>query len=89
MGVSGSVAYMFDHTATFGVEGKSVDEVLETLMEQDIDVRDVIDDNGLTIVQIYLLHQRLQYGQTYKLQNQISLHKFRMHYVKLALRNLK
>ena len=49
-GVSGSVAYMFDHTATFGVEGKSVDEVLETLMEQDIDVRDVIDDNGLTIV---------------------------------------
>ena len=39
---------MFDHTAT--VEGKSVDEVLETLMEQDIDVRDVIDDNGLTIV---------------------------------------
>ena len=30
--------------------GKSVDEVLETLMEQDIDVRDVIDDNGLTIV---------------------------------------
>ena len=47
---SGSVAYMFDHTATFGVEGKSVDEVLETLMEQDIDVRDVIDDNGLTIV---------------------------------------
>ncbi|MDU0849916.1 MAG: YebC/PmpR family DNA-binding transcriptional regulator, partial [Staphylococcus epidermidis] len=50
MGVSGSVAYMFDHTATFGVEGKSVDEVLETLMEQDIDVRDVIDDNGLTIV---------------------------------------
>ena len=41
MGVSGSVAYMFDHTATFGVEGKSVD-VLETLMEQDIDVRDVM-----------------------------------------------
>ena len=41
-GVSGSVAYMFDHTATFGVEGKSVDEVLETLMEQDIDVRDVV-----------------------------------------------
>ena len=39
MGVSGSVAYMFDHTATFGVEGKSADEILETLMEQDVDVR--------------------------------------------------
>ena len=24
MGVSGSVAYMFDHTATFGIEGKSL-----------------------------------------------------------------
>jgi transcriptional/translational regulatory protein YebC/TACO1 len=35
MGVSGSVAYMFDHTATFGIEGKSADDVLETLMEQD------------------------------------------------------
>ena len=50
MGVSGSVAYMFDHTATFGVEGKSADEILETLMEQDVDVRDVIDEDGLTII---------------------------------------
>ncbi len=50
MGVSGSVAYMFDHVATFGIEGKSVDDILETLMEQDVDVNDVIDDNGLTIV---------------------------------------
>ena len=50
MGVSGSVAYMFDRVATFGIEGKSVDEILETLMEQDVDVNDVIDDNGLTIV---------------------------------------
>ena len=50
MGVSGSVAYMFDHTATFGIEGKSADDVLEELMEQDVDVRDVIDAEGLTIV---------------------------------------
>ena len=50
MGVSGSVAYMFDHTATFGIEGKSADDVLETLMEQDVDVRDVIEEDGLTIV---------------------------------------
>ncbi len=26
------------------------DDILETLMEQDVDVNDVIDDNGLTIV---------------------------------------
>lgn len=40
----------FDHTATFGIEGKSADDVLEELMEQDVDVRDVIDAEGLTIV---------------------------------------
>ena len=50
MGVSGSVAYMFEHTAVFGVEDKSADDVLESLMEQEIDVRDVIDEDGLTIV---------------------------------------
>ncbi|MEB7755205.1 YebC/PmpR family DNA-binding transcriptional regulator [Staphylococcus xylosus] len=50
MGVSGSVAYMFEYTAVFGFEGKSVDDTLEALMEKDVDVRDVIDENGLTIV---------------------------------------
>ena len=50
MGVSGSVAYMFEHTAVFGVEDKPADDVLESLMEQEIDVRDVIDEDGLTIV---------------------------------------
>ncbi|WP_440858767.1 YebC/PmpR family DNA-binding transcriptional regulator [Staphylococcus shinii] len=50
MGVSGSVAYMFEYTAVFGFEGKSVDDTLEELMEKDVDVRDVIDENGLTIV---------------------------------------
>ncbi|AYU56195.1 YebC/PmpR family DNA-binding transcriptional regulator [Staphylococcus debuckii] len=50
MGVSGSVAYMFDHTATFAFEGKSADEILEVLMEQDLDVRDVVEDGNLTIV---------------------------------------
>ncbi|MEJ7151829.1 YebC/PmpR family DNA-binding transcriptional regulator, partial [Staphylococcus epidermidis] len=39
-----------DHTAVFGIEGKSVDDTLESLMEQDVDVRDVIDEDGLTIV---------------------------------------
>ena len=41
---------LLDHTATFGIEGKSADDVLETLMEQDVDVRDVIEEDGLTIV---------------------------------------
>lgn len=50
MGVSGSVAYMFDHTAVFGIEAYTVDDILEQLMENDIDVRDVADEEGLTIV---------------------------------------
>ncbi|TDM03590.1 YebC/PmpR family DNA-binding transcriptional regulator [Macrococcus carouselicus] len=50
MGVSGSVAYMFDNTAVFGFEGKSADETLELLMEEDIDVRDVTEEEGQTIV---------------------------------------
>mgnify|MGYP000016131336 FL=1 len=50
MGVSGSVAYMFEHTAVFGIEGKPADNILEGLMEQDIDVKDVFDEDGLTIV---------------------------------------
>ncbi|UEX89816.1 YebC/PmpR family DNA-binding transcriptional regulator [Staphylococcus ratti] len=50
MGVSGSVAYMFDPTATFAFEGSDADSILEGLMEADIDVRDVIEDGGLTIV---------------------------------------
>ncbi|WP_195570595.1 YebC/PmpR family DNA-binding transcriptional regulator [Paenibacillus sp. 1001270B_150601_E10] len=50
MGVSGSVSYMFDETAVFGVEGKSVDEVLELMLEADIDVRDVIEEEDTVIV---------------------------------------
>ncbi|MGX9071162.1 YebC/PmpR family DNA-binding transcriptional regulator [Listeria monocytogenes] len=50
MGVSGSVAYMFDNTAIFGVEGKDADELLELLMEADIDVRDILDEDGQAII---------------------------------------
>ncbi|MGX9136336.1 YebC/PmpR family DNA-binding transcriptional regulator [Rummeliibacillus sp. JY-2-4R] len=50
MGVSGSVAYMFDATAVFALEGKSADEVLELLIEADIDVRDVFEEGETTII---------------------------------------
>ncbi|MEH7109755.1 YebC/PmpR family DNA-binding transcriptional regulator [Bacillus sp. JJ1764] len=50
MGVSGSVAYMFDATAVIGVEGKSEEEVLELLMEADVDVRDVIEEDDNQVV---------------------------------------
>jgi YebC/PmpR family DNA-binding regulatory protein len=50
MGVSGSVSYMFDATAVFGVEGKTADEVLELLMEADIEVRDILEEEEAVIV---------------------------------------
>jgi YebC/PmpR family DNA-binding regulatory protein len=50
MGVSGSVAYMFDATAVIGVEGKTADEVLEILMEADVDVRDILEEDDSVIV---------------------------------------
>ncbi|MFK7696319.1 YebC/PmpR family DNA-binding transcriptional regulator [Paenibacillus sp. HJGM_3] len=50
MGVSGSVAYMFDETAVFGIEGKTSDEVLELLMEADVDVRDIVEEDEAVIV---------------------------------------
>jgi YebC/PmpR family DNA-binding regulatory protein len=50
MGVSGSVAYMFDATAVIGLEGKTADEVLEILMEADVDVRDIFEEDEAVIV---------------------------------------
>ncbi|MCA0986724.1 YebC/PmpR family DNA-binding transcriptional regulator [Guptibacillus algicola] len=50
MGVTGSVAYMFDPTAVFGIEGKSADELLELLMEADIDVRDLLEEDDVVII---------------------------------------
>ncbi|MFP3389526.1 YebC/PmpR family DNA-binding transcriptional regulator [Brevibacillus sp. SIMBA_040] len=50
MGVSGSVAYMFDATAVIGFEGKTADEVLEILMEADVDVRDIVEEDETIIV---------------------------------------
>lgn len=49
MGVSGSVAYMFDNTAVFGVTGDA-DEILEMLMEADVDVRDVMQEDDQVII---------------------------------------
>lgn len=50
LGVSGSVAYMFDSTAVIGLEGKTADEVLEILMEADVDARDILEEEDAVIV---------------------------------------
>ncbi|RKD24452.1 hypothetical protein BEP19_08680 [Ammoniphilus oxalaticus] len=50
MGVNGSVAYMFDPTAVFGVEGITADEVLELLMEADIEACDIFEEGDSVII---------------------------------------
>lgn len=50
MGVSGSVAYMFDATAVIGLEGKNADDVLEILMEAEVDARDILEEEDAVIV---------------------------------------
>lgn len=50
MGVSGSVAYMFDATAVIGLEGKTADDVLEILMEAEVDARDILEEEDAVIV---------------------------------------
>lgn len=50
MGVNGSVSYLFDATAVFGIEGKAADDVLDILLAADAEVRDVTEEDGLVIV---------------------------------------
>ncbi|WP_336773159.1 YebC/PmpR family DNA-binding transcriptional regulator [Paenibacillus sp. MMO-58] len=50
MGVSGSVSYMFDQTAVIGVEGKSLDEVMEIMLEADVDVNDIVEEDETIMV---------------------------------------
>ncbi|BCB02364.1 YebC/PmpR family DNA-binding transcriptional regulator [Bacillus sp. KH172YL63] len=50
MGVSGSVAYMFDATAVIGIEGKNEEEAMEILMEADVDARDIIEEDDAVII---------------------------------------
>ncbi|PYI55511.1 YebC/PmpR family DNA-binding transcriptional regulator [Paenibacillus flagellatus] len=50
LGVSGSVAYMFDETAVIGLEGKTSEEVLDILVEAGVDVRDLVDEDDSVIV---------------------------------------
>ncbi|TDF97952.1 YebC/PmpR family DNA-binding transcriptional regulator [Paenibacillus piri] len=50
MGVNGSVAYMFDATAVIGIEGKSVDDIMEIMLEADVDVRDIVEEDGVVMV---------------------------------------
>lgn len=50
MGVSGSVAYLFDPTAVFVMKGQDADEIMMGLLEADVDVREVFQEDESTVV---------------------------------------
>lgn len=50
IGAPGSVAHMFDHQAIFSFKGDDDEEVLEALMMADVDVTDVVVENGIVTV---------------------------------------
>jgi YebC/PmpR family DNA-binding regulatory protein len=50
MGTSGSVSYLFDNTGVIVFKGEDADNWLEYLMEEDIDVRDVMEEDGAIII---------------------------------------
>ena len=51
IGVSGSVAFMFESTALIGFSGKTDEEVLDALVEADCDFRDVeVQEDGSIMI---------------------------------------
>jgi YebC/PmpR family DNA-binding regulatory protein len=47
---TGSVSFLFQKLAVFDFEGFDVETILETLMEQEIEVNDVVEDEGIISV---------------------------------------
>lgn len=50
IGAAGSVSYMFDNTGVIVFAGTDADEIFEYLIDQEIDVRDVSEEEGNIIV---------------------------------------
>jgi len=50
LGISGSVSYLFEKTGVLVFEGENADSYLEYLIEEDVDVRDVFEEEGNIIV---------------------------------------
>lgn len=50
MGVSGAVSYMFDSKSVFVFTGFNPEDTMMDLMEKDMDIEDVTEENGYTVV---------------------------------------
>ncbi|MDR0921749.1 MAG: YebC/PmpR family DNA-binding transcriptional regulator [Lactobacillales bacterium] len=71
MGVSGAVSYMFDNTGVVSFVGEDADDILEYLMEQEVDVRDVQEEDGHIVVytEPEALHQAVTALQAKGIEN--------------------
>lgn len=47
---AGAVSHSFQSVSVFAFEGKTVEEILELLMETEAEVNDVVEEDGLTVV---------------------------------------
>ncbi|BDH46017.1 putative transcriptional regulatory protein YeeN [Salmonella enterica subsp. enterica serovar Choleraesuis] len=50
IGAAGSVSYLFDNTGVIVFKGTDPDQVFETLLNAEVDVRDVTEDEGNIVV---------------------------------------
>lgn len=50
MGAIGSVAYMYDHLCIVGFKGMDAEAALEAMIEAGVDVDDIEENNGLTVI---------------------------------------
>ncbi|CAD2070536.1 YebC/PmpR family DNA-binding transcriptional regulator [Phocicoccus pinnipedialis] len=50
MGVSGAVSYMFDAVSVFVFNAFDADIIMMELLERDVNVKDVTEENGFTVV---------------------------------------
>lgn len=50
MGAIGSVAYMYEHLCIVGFKGMDAEQALEVMIDAGIDVDDIEENNGLTVI---------------------------------------
>lgn len=50
MGVAGSASYLFDNTAVFLVTNQDADDIMMTLLDANIDVRDVMQEDDSVLI---------------------------------------
>ncbi len=50
VGAVGSVSYLYDHLCIVGFEGLSSDDALELMIDADVDVDDIEENDGVTVV---------------------------------------